>query len=390
MPQWAGSCWYYLRFLDPTNAKAPIDPAIEKAWMPVDLYIGGAEHAVLHLLYARFWHKVLYDRGVVSTVEPFQKLVNQGMILGEMEFWGVRDESNNEWVTASKVPFSLDLLVSGSAPLVLYDGRRYTIESVLAKDVDKRGDGYVLKNHPEIGVVGKAQKMSKSRGNVINPDEVVKEYGADALRLYEMFMGPLEATKPWSMEGVNGVYNFLGRAWRMIVDDRAEEMALSPALTDDAPNADELRTLHKTIKAVTEDVAKLSFNTAIARMMEFTNFFTKQERRPRACMEPFVLLLSPFAPHMAEELWATLGHGKTLAYEPWPKFDDALIVESTVELAVQVNGKVRGKINVAADADNGTILAAAKAEPKVAEQIVGKTVVQEKVVPGRLVIIVVK
>jgi leucyl-tRNA synthetase len=319
MPQWAGSCWYYLRFLDPTNAKAPIDPAIEKAWMPIDLYIGGAEHAVLHLLYARFWHKVLYDRGVVSTVEPFQKLVNQGMILGE----------NNE-------------------------------------------------------------KMSKSRGNVINPDEVVKEYGADSLRLYEMFMGPLEATKPWSMEGVNGVHGFLGRAWRMIVDDRAEQMALSPALTDDAPNADELRVLHKTIKAVTEDVAKLSFNTAIARMMEFTNFFTKQERRPRACMEPFVLLLSPFAPHMAEELWEALGHGKTLAYEPWPKFDESLIAESSVELAVQVNGKVRGKITVAADADEKTILAAAKAEPKVAEQLAGKTVVQEKVVPGRLVIFAVK
>ncbi|BBO31670.1 leucine--tRNA ligase [Lacipirellula parvula] len=319
MPQWAGSCWYYLRFLDPKNAAAPIDPAIEKAWMPIDLYIGGAEHAVLHLLYARFWHKVLYDRGVVSTVEPFQKLVNQGMILGE----------NNE-------------------------------------------------------------KMSKSRGNVINPDEVVKEYGADALRLYEMFMGPLEATKPWSMEGVNGVYNFLGRAWRMIIDDRAEEMALSPALSDNAPNADELRVLHKTIKAVTEDVAKLSFNTAIARMMEFTNFFTKQERRPRACMEPFILLLAPFAPHMAEELWHALGHAKTLAYEPWPKFDESLIAESTVELAVQVNGKVRGKITVAADADNGTILAAAKAEPKVAEQLVGKTIAQEKVVPGRLVILAVK
>ena len=319
MPQWAGSCWYYLRFLDPTNAQAPIDPAIEKAWMPVDLYIGGAEHAVLHLLYARFWHKVLYDRGVVSTVEPFQKLVNQGMILGE----------NNE-------------------------------------------------------------KMSKSRGNVINPDEVVKEYGADALRLYEMFMGPLEATKPWSMEGVNGVYNFLGRAWRMIIDDRSEEMTLSPALTDDAPNADELRILHKTVKAVTEDIAKLSFNTAIARMMEFTNFFTKQERRPRACMEPFVLLLAPYAPHMAEELWEALGHGKTLAYEPWPTFDEALIAESTFELAVQVNGKVRGKISVAADADNGTILAAAKAEPKVAEQLAGKTLVQEKVVPGRLVIFAVK
>ena len=319
MPQWAGSCWYYLRFLDPKNAKAPIDPAIEKTWMPVDLYIGGAEHAVLHLLYSRFWHKVLYDRGVVSMPEPFQKLVNQGMILGE----------NNE-------------------------------------------------------------KMSKSRGNVINPDVVVKEYGADSLRLYEMFMGPLEATKPWSMEGVNGVHNFLGRVWRMIIDDRAEEMALNPALTDAAPTDDEQRMLHRTIKAVTEDVAKLSFNTAIARMMEFTNFFTKQDRRPRSVMEPFVLLLSPFAPHMAEELWQALDHAKTLAYEPWPKHDDSLLIESTVELPVQINGKVRSKITVAADADNGAILLAAKADPKIAEYINGKQTVKEIVIPSRLVNIVIK
>jgi leucyl-tRNA synthetase len=318
MPQWAGSCWYYLRFLDPNNNKAPIDPAIEKAWMPVDLYIGGAEHAVLHLLYSRFWHKVLYDRGVVSSPEPFQKLVNQGMILGE----------NNE-------------------------------------------------------------KMSKSRGNVINPDEVVREYGADALRLYEMFMGPLEATKPWSMEGVNGVYNFLGRVWRMIIDDRTETMALNAGVTDGAPNDEELRVLHRTIRAVTEDVAKLSFNTAIARMMEFTNFFTKQDRRPRAVLEPFVLLLSPFAPHMAEELWQALGHTQTLAYEPWPKHDEALLVESTIELPVQVNGKVRSKITVPADADNGAILLAAKADAKVADHINGKKIMKEIVVPGRLVNIVV-
>ncbi len=318
MPQWAGSCWYYLRFLDPTNAVAPIDPRIEKAWMPIDLYIGGAEHAVLHLLYSRFWHKVLYDRGVVSMPEPFQKLVNQGMILGE----------NNE-------------------------------------------------------------KMSKSRGNVINPDVVVKEYGADSLRLYEMFMGPLEATKPWSMEGVNGVHNFLGRVWRMIVDDRAEGMDLNPALTDVAPTDEQQRMLHRTIKVVTEDVAKLSFNTAIARMMEFTNFFTKQDRRPRSVMEPFVLLLSPFAPHMAEELWQALGHAKTLAYEPWPAYDDSLLVESTVELPVQINGKVRSKITVAADADQQAVLAAAKADPKVADYLAGKQIVKEIVIPGRLVNIVV-
>ncbi len=319
MPQWAGSCWYYLRFLDPKNANAPVDKQIEKAWMPVDLYIGGAEHAVLHLLYSRFWHKVLYDRGIVSTPEPFQKLVNQGMILGE----------NNE-------------------------------------------------------------KMSKARGNVVNPDDVVKEYGADALRLYEMFMGPLEATKPWSMEGVNGVHNFLGRAWRMIIDDRSETMALNPAVTDAAPNDEELRVLHRTIKAVTDDVAKLSFNTAISRMMEFTNFFTKQDRRPRAVLEPFVLLLSPFAPHIAEELWEALGHAKTLAYEPWPKYDPELLVESTIELPVQINGKVRSKITVPADADNGAVLELAKRDPKVADYIAGKPIVKEIVIPSRLVNIVIK
>jgi leucyl-tRNA synthetase len=319
MPQWAGSCWYYLRFLDPTNAHAPIDKQIEKAWMPVDLYIGGAEHAVLHLLYSRFWHKVLYDRGIVSTPEPFQKLVNQGMILGE----------NNE-------------------------------------------------------------KMSKARGNVVNPDDVVKEYGADALRLYEMFMGPLEATKPWSMEGVNGVHNFLGRAWRMIIDDRSETMALNPAVTDATPNDEELRVLHRTIKAVTDDVAKLSFNTAISRMMEFTNFFTKQDRRPRVVLEPFVLLLSPFAPHIAEELWEALGHAKTLAYEPWPQYDPELLVESTIELPVQINGKVRSKITVPADADNGAVLEIAKRDPKVADYIAGKPIVKEIVIPSRLVNIVIK
>ncbi len=319
MPQWAGSCWYYLRFLDPKNSKALVDPEIEKAWMPIDLYVGGAEHAVLHLLYARFWHKVLYDRGVVSTAEPFQKLVNQGMILG----------SNNE-------------------------------------------------------------KMSKSRGNVVNPDDVVKEYGADSLRLYEMFMGPLEQVKPWSMEGVNGVYNFLGRVWRMIVDDNAENFCLNPAVCDDEPTDEQNRVVHKTIKAVTDDIAKLSFNTAIARMMEFTNFFTKQDRRPRAAMESLVLLLSPFAPHIAEELWRSLGHEKSLAYEPWPKYDESLLKESEVEIPVQIKGKVRGKIRVPADADQATIEETARKDEKISEQLKLKAVVKVVVVPGRLVNFVTK
>ncbi|MCO6043708.1 leucine--tRNA ligase [Aeoliella sp. ICT_H6.2] len=319
MPQWAGSCWYYLRFLDPKNGEAAVDPEIEKAWMPVDLYVGGAEHAVLHLLYARFWHKVLYDRGVVSMPEPFQKLVNQGMILGE----------NNE-------------------------------------------------------------KMSKSRGNVINPDDVVKEYGADSLRLYEMFMGPLEATKPWNMQGVSGVYNFLGRAWRLVVDERADKLALAGNITDAEPTDAQARTLHKTIKAVTEDIAGLSFNTAIARMMEFVNFFTKQKEVPRACVEPFVLLLSPFAPHIAEELWHVLGHRDTLAYEAWPAFEASLAQDESVEIPVQVNGKVKAKVSVPAGADKDATESAARSDAKVAELIGGKDLVKLIVVPGKLVNFVVK
>jgi len=319
MPQWAGSCWYYLRFLDPNNDRALVDFEVERAWMPVDLYVGGAEHAVLHLLYARFWHKVLFDRGYVSTSEPFQKLVNQGMILGE----------NNE-------------------------------------------------------------KMSKSRGNVVNPDDVVREYGADSLRLYEMYMGPLESTKPWSMEGVNGVRRFLDRAWRMIVDDRAEQMTLNSAVQDVEPGDEQNRVLHRTIKAVSDDLDTMDFNTAIARMMEFVNFFTKEDPRPKSAMERFVLLLSPFAPHVAEELWQLLGHADTLAYEPWPEYDAAAIQEATIEIPVQIQGKLRGRVQVPADADQSAIVAAARNDPRIQELLEGKTTVKTVVVPGRLVNFVVK
>jgi leucyl-tRNA synthetase len=319
MPQWAGSCWYYLRFLDPKNDQAAIDPAIEESWMPVDLYVGGAEHAVLHLLYARFWHKVLYDRGVVSTPEPFQKLVNQGMILGE----------NNE-------------------------------------------------------------KMSKSRGNVINPDAIVAEYGADSLRLYEMFMGPLEASKPWSMQGVNGVFGFLNRVWRLIIDERAEGMQLNAAIVDRPPTAEENRELHKTIGVVTDHIAGLQFNTAISRMMEFTNYFTTASERPRSAMEQFVLLVSPFAPHIAEELWQALGHKDSLAHETWPEFDPALAKEDLIEIPVQINGKVRSKIMVPPDADAKQLETTARADARTAELLTGKQIVKVIAVPGRLVNFVVK
>ena len=323
MPQWAGSCWYYLRYLDPRNTEAMIDPEIEKSWMPVDLYIGGAEHAVLHLLYARFWHKILFDRGYVSTAEPFHKLVNQGMILGEKEA----------------------------------DGRSY--------------------------------KMSKSRGNVVNPDDVVNQYGADSLRLYEMFMGPLEAVKPWSAEGVSGVNNFLGRVWRMIVS-AGDDLALHESIADVEPTKEQNRVLHKTILAVTEDIEHLSFNTAIARMMEFVNVFSKEAVRPKAAMEKFVLLLSPFAPHIAEELWRLLGHGQSLAYEKWPVAEASLLVTETITVPVQINGKLRAKIEVPTSAASQEAEAAALADPRVQPWIEGKTIVKKIIIPGKMINFVVK
>jgi leucyl-tRNA synthetase len=354
MPQWAGSCWYYLRYLDPHNDQAFCAPAKAKYWLPVDLYVGGAEHAVLHLLYSRFWHKVLYDRGYLPAPEPFQKLVNQGMILGEMEF-------------------------------------TYGLESVRVteEEVEKQGDGFVLKNDPSTRVDARAYKMSKSRGNVINPDRVVGEYGADSMRLYEMFMGPLEATKPWSMRGVEGVYRFLGRVWRLFVDERALNVNIAATVQDVLPDKDTLRKLHQTIQKVTEDLDGMRFNTAIAAMMELTNHLTKLDVKPRSVLEPFALLLSPFAPHLAEELWQALDHKQTLAYEPWPEFDPALTKADEIEVPVQINGKLRAKLTVPADIDDETLKATALADERVRAQIQGKSIRKIIVVPRKLVNIVV-
>ncbi|MBN1590982.1 MAG: leucine--tRNA ligase [Pirellulales bacterium] len=384
MPQWAGSCWYYLRFLDPKNDQALVDPEIEKAWMPVDLYVGGAEHAVLHLLYARFWHKVLHDRGYVSMDEPFQKLVNQGMILGEMEFTGYQD-ADGRWTSAAQVANAAD-----NGQIDKRSGRPVVPVRVEPEAVEKQGESFVLVADPSIKIDSRAYKMSKSRGNVVNPDEVVSGFGADSLRLYEMFMGPLEAVKPWSMDGVSGVHGFLNRVWRMIVDERADELQLNEAIEDVEPDVDQNRMLHKTIHAVTQDLDQMAFNTAIARMMEFTNFFLKQDARPKSAMEKLVLMLSPFAPHMAEELWQLLGHDKTLAFEPWPAHDEAALREDAIEVPVQINGRLRAKIQVATDADAKTLLAAAKANERIAELLEGKTMVKEIVVPGRMVNFVVK
>ncbi|HXC97843.1 MAG TPA: class I tRNA ligase family protein [Verrucomicrobiae bacterium] len=374
MPQWAGSCWYYLRYLDAQNAGAFVSKEAEEYWMGadenskfkiqnskfgkeaaklghapgVDLYVGGTEHAVLHLLYARFWHKVLFDLGYVSTPEPFFKLVNQGLILGE--------------------------------------------------------DG---------------QKMSKSRGNVVNPDDILSEYGADAFRLYEMFMGPLEMVKPWNTKGVEGVYRFLGKVWRLFVDEQSvtdfeqaqttsdaakrgellDLLKLNPAISDAVPSPAQLKTLHACIKKVTEDLDGLRFNTAISALMVFINEAMTWPTRPRTVLRDFLILLQPFAPHIAEELWSKVQGPKSkgaeadenetplqsLGYQPWPKYDAALLVENILEIPVQVNGKLRDVIKIAADASQAELEAAALASEKVKLFMEGKTIKKIIVVPRKLV-----
>ena len=393
MPQWAGSCWYYLRFADAKNADRFIDPIVEKNWLPVDLYVGGAEHAVLHLLYSRFWHKVLFDRGLVSTCEPFQRLVNQGMILGDTDYH------------ISVATFETHRGAIESLNLVPLYFKEDDIEFVTLRNPSSNDDefcplkeeqivkdrGKTLLKGTEIELVGRTDKMSKSRKNVVNPDKVVDEYGADSLRLYEMFMGPLEAVKPWSMKGVEGVSRFLARVWRMIADEKCEDgVRLNPAIQDVPPTAGQLRVLHQTIKAVTRDIESLGFNTAISRMMEFVNEFLAIDIRPRVVFDPFVLLLSPFAPHLAEELWELLGHTTSLAYEPWPKHDETYLVETEIEIPVQINGKLRGKVKVPAGADQATMEAAAMLDATVAAQIAGKKIVKIVVVPGKMVNFVVK
>ena len=354
MPQWAGSCWYYLRYLDARNPDAFISKAAESYWLGtapstsaqsatpgVDLYVGGTEHAVLHLLYARFWHKVLFDLGFVSTPEPFFKLVNQGIILGE--------------------------------------------------------DGV---------------KMSKSRGNVVNPDEILVEYGADAFRLYEMFMGPLQDSKPWNTKGVEGVYRFLGRVWRMFVDEASETefeqaettasgaqpellnvLKLNGSIHDAPPTPAQLKTLHTAIKKVTEDLEGMRFNTGISAMMVFVNEAITWEVKPASVLREFLILLAPFAPHVAEELWQRLNAAfpvrpASLSYAEWPKFDASLLVEDTMEIPVQVNGKLRDVIKAAIATDNATLEAAALASEKVQQFLAGKTIKKIIIVPKKLINIV--
>jgi leucyl-tRNA synthetase len=351
MPQWAGSCWYYLRYLDATNDRKAWSAEAERYWMPVDLYVGGVEHAVLHLLYARFWHKVLYDCGLVSTVEPFRQLFNQGMILA----YSYKD-SRGKYHHPSAVEER--------------DG-----QPVLAET------GEVLESQIE--------KMSKSKLNVVNPDDVVEAYGADAMRLYELFMGPLDVQKPWQMSGVEGVYRFLQRVWRLAVDERTGELQekLVGAGADSAPELNS--TLHKTIKKVTGDTETLQMNTAISQMMIFVNEATSADALPKEILEGFLRVLSPYAPHLCEELWSRLGHDDLIAHAEWPVYDEALCQDDLITVVVQVNGKKRDELEVPRQADRADVEALALASDNVQKHLGGATPKRVIVVPGRLVNLVV-
>ena len=348
MPQWAGSCWYYLRYIDPKNSERFIGQSSENYWMPVDLYVGGAEHAVLHLLYSRFWHKVLFDLGHVSTPEPFQKLFNQGMILA----FAYEDS------VGSKVP---------------------------SDEVEERnGKYYKIGTDMELRQI--VAKMSKSLKNVVNPDDVVQQYGADSLRLYEMFMGPLEATKPWQSQGLEGMYRFLSRAWRVIAGDDET----TPVFSHDSAPADLIRMAHQSIIKVSDDIDNMRFNTAISQLMVFNNELVRSAVRYRSVCEIFVQLLHPFAPHVAEEMWSLLGHSGSLTHVAWPVADPALAVESSVEVVFQVNGKVRARAQVAKDTSSEELQKLALADAQMAKYLENTSTIKTVVVPNRLVNFVVK
>jgi len=386
MPQWAGSCWYFLRFCDPHNTEALISEEAERYWMPVDLYVGGAEHAVLHLLYARFWHKVLFDLGVVHTSEPFQKLVNQGMILGYRYCYyddNLADDPKFDTRTYSYQQVRSD----GERVLATTDGRELQVRWVPQSEVRKDAGG--VARHPSLEglpLEEVVEKMSKSRGNGVSPDEVIEQFGADSMRLYEMFIGPLDKDAPWSTDGIQGMRRFLERAWRLVVDDDSDAAARS--LGSDPGTDEQQRITAKTIQGVTADLDEMRFNTAISKLMVFARDITADAPIQQAAAEAFVRMLAPLAPHLAEELWQRLGHAESIAYAPWPEADVSLLEEDEIDLVVQVNGKKRGDLRLPADADEAAIRQAALALDAVIRHLDGREPRKVIVVPGRLVNIV--
>ncbi len=372
MPQWAGSCWYYLRFLDPKNDREIFSDKSYEDWMPVDLYVGGSEHAVLHLLYARFWHKVLFDIGVVKHPEPFLRLVHQGLILGTSYRYYAKADGTfvGGGTPVARDEASGELRISASGEPV---EERWATE----RDVELRGTEYVHKALDVVAVMT-AEKMSKSRGNVVNPDDIVASHGADTLRVYEMFMGPLEQVKPWQTSGLQGIRRFLDKVWKVCTGPLA-----------DAADQETAKLLHKTIKKVGEDIEAMRFNTAVSALMILTNHLAGLEACPRDAARSLALIVSPFAPHLGEELWSRLGGADSLAYEPWPVFDPRLVSDDEVEIGVQVNGKVRGRITLAKDATEAAALERARSEKNVEAFLTGKAIRKVIYKPGFILNIIV-
>ena len=387
MPQWAGSCWYYLRFCDPRNNREAWSQEAERYWMPVDLYVGGAEHAVLHLLYARFWHKVLYDAGLVHTKEPFTKLLNPGMILG-YSYRYYDDNLGDDPNAKSRAYAASAVRIDGERAIAAATGQEVKERWVNLSDVRRAADGTPL--HPtldDLPLEEVIEKMSKSRGNVVSPDEVIAEFGADSMRVYELFMGPLEKGAPWSTEGIPGCFRFLQRSWRLFVDDDASGES-ARAFAAGGGTREQARLTAQTIAGVTADMEAVQPNTAIAKLMVWLRDIAKDAPVPREGGEAFLRMLSPFAPHLAEELWARLGNGREVALARWPVADEKLLVVDTITLPVQVNGKLRDQIEVGASASEETIRAAALAAPNVQKHLAGREPKRVIVIAGRLVNVV--
>ena len=383
MPQWAGSCWYYLRFCDPSNDNEPWSQQAEQQWMPVDLYVGGAEHAVLHLLYARFWHKVLFDLGLVHTKEPFHKLLNPGMILGYSYRYFDNNVSDTSNISVKAYPAS-EVRFENETPFSKETGEEVKARWVASQDVRWSENAHPV-HHTLDGLVLEevTEKMSKSRGNVVNPDDIISEFGTDAMRLYEMFMGPLDKGAPWSTESIPGISRFLQRTYRLFVSNPDEDMLIS--LVDGAGTIRQTRLTAETIQGVTEDLEDMGFNTAIAKLMVFVRDIGKEAPLPRASAEAFLRLLSPFAPHMAEELWERIGNAPSIARQPWPTYDPVCLVKENMTIPLQVNGKLRSKIVVPADSSKDEILAVAHQDGKLLEWLQGATLRQVIYVEKKLV-----
>jgi leucyl-tRNA synthetase len=378
MPQWAGSCWYYLRYLDPNNSQSFADETKIKYWMPVDLYIGGAEHAVLHLLYARFWHKVLFDLGFVNTSEPFKKLVNQGMILGRSNFV-YRIKDSNKYVSYNLRKDHDYTKIHVDVNLV--DNDKLNIKKFINSSKEFENAEFILEEN-EYLCGFETEKMSKSKSNVVNPDNIIENFGADTLRMYEMFLGPIEQSKPWNTNGIEGVYKFLNKLWSLF--HRGDKIVIS----DNRPDKEELKILHTAIKKIKEDIERLSLNTCISQLMITVNKLSRKECNKKEILEPLIIIISPFAPHLCEELWNIIGNNKSVSFAKYPNFNSDYLVEDTYEYPLMINGKLRAKQSFSLNTENSEIEKSVLENETIKKWLDGEKIKKIIIVPNKVINIV--